>query len=191
MESIIAIDEWIFQLINDDLHHPFLDTIMPYWRDKVTWVPLYIALAIFLLINFRLKGLYLILAIVLTAGAADTISSHLVKKQVKRIRPCNQEKLKSEVNLLVRCGSGYSFTSSHATNHFAIAVFISLTLGRLYRKIKIPLIIWAATIALGQVYVGVHFPFDILCGALLGTFIGWILSKIYWQLGKKITLSTN
>lgn len=179
METIIAIDEFIFKIINQDLHNQVLDFIMPYWRDKTFWIPFYVALAVFLVYRFRVKGLYMILAIGLTAGIADTVSSHVIKKTVKRIRPCNQEQLKGEVELLVRCGTGYSFTSSHATNHFAIATFLSLTLGLLYRKIRLPLFLWAASIALGQVYVGVHFPFDILAGSLLGIFIGWGMAKLF------------
>ncbi len=184
MTTIIGIDEWLFSIINQDLHNPVLDFIMPYWREKTTWIPLYIALAAFLIIKFKKKGLFLIVGLLLSVSIADVISSHVIKKQVQRLRPCNQEKLQEEVKLLVRCGTGYSFTSSHATNHFAIALFLIFTLGRIYKKIKWPFLIWAATIALGQVYVGVHFPFDILVGALLGSLIGWSISLFYYQFPK-------
>ncbi len=179
MNAIIEIDYWLFNLINQDLHNPILDAVMPYWRDKYTWIPLYLALAVFLIAKFKARGAYLIIGLLLTVSVADSVSSHIVKKQVRRVRPCNQELLKEEVKLLVRCGTGYSFTSSHATNHFAIAVFLILTMGRIYRKIRWPLLIWAATIALGQVYVGVHFPLDIVAGGLLGVLIGAGVAKVY------------
>lgn len=182
MTSIIEIDEWLFSLINQDLHNPVLDFIMPYWRDKYFWIPFYVALAGFLVYKFKTKSLYLIIGLLLTVSVADSVSSRIVKQSVQRIRPCNQEEFKEEVELLVRCGTGYSFTSSHATNHFAIAVFLILTLGRIYRKIKWPLLLWAASIALGQVYVGVHFPLDIFAGGLLGSLIGWGVASIYHRI---------
>lgn len=182
MTTLIEIDQWLFSLINQDLHNPVLDFIMPYWRDKYFWIPLYVALAGFLVYKFKTRGAYLIIGLLVAVSIADSVSSHVVKQQVQRIRPCNQEELKEEVQLLVRCGTGYSFTSSHATNHFAIAVFLILTLGRIYRKIKWPLLIWAGTIALGQVYVGVHFPFDVLAGGILGSLIGWGVASVYQKI---------
>lgn len=180
MSELLQLDHTLFHLINSEWHWPLLDSIMPYWRDKKFWIPLYVILTIFLLYRFRLKGLYLILAAMLTAGIADATSSHLIKKTVKRLRPCNDPDLKEDVVLLAGCGSGYSFTSSHATNHFALAMFLVLTLGRKYRWIRWPLLLWAASIAYGQVYVGVHFPVDVLIGSLLGILIGFLMSKLYF-----------
>jgi membrane-associated phospholipid phosphatase len=179
LEQLLEMDQEIFFLINGDWHNPVLDAIMPYWRDKKFWIPLYVLLAAFSIYRFRLKGLYFILAVALTVGVADTMSSKVIKKSVKRVRPCNDIEIKPEVQLLAGCGSGYSFTSSHATNHFAVALFIALTLGTIYKWAKWPFIIWAASIAFGQVYVGVHYPLDVLMGAILGSFIGWAIASIY------------
>ncbi len=183
MINLLQFDEQLFHIINNDWHNAFLDAIMPAWREKKTWIPLYVMIAAFAIIKFKIKGLYFLIAIALTVGIADNVSSQLIKKNVKRIRPCNDATLQEEVRLLVPCGSGYSFTSSHATNHFAVATFISMTLGQFYRKIRFPFFLWAATIAFGQVYVGVHYPLDIVCGALLGSLIAFILAKIYLRLG--------
>lgn len=179
MEQLLQLDQELFFLINGEWHLPLLDEVMPYWRDKKFWIPLYVVLAGFLVYKFRLKGLYFILAVVLTVGIADTVSSKVVKKSVQRVRPCNDVEIKDEVELLAGCGSGYSFTSSHATNHFAIALFIALTLGRIYWWARWPFILWAASIAFGQVYVGVHYPLDVICGALLGSLIGWGVARAY------------
>jgi undecaprenyl-diphosphatase len=184
MEAILEFDQTIFFLINNDGHNSFLDAIMPYWRDKYTWIPFYLALAIFVIYKFRAKGLYLILALALTVGIADTISSKIIKKSVQRLRPCNDTQINQQVKLLVRCGGGYSFTSSHATNHFAVALFLIGTLGRIFRRIKWPLLFWAATIAMGQVYVGVHYPLDILVGGTIGSLIGIGISRIYQSFPK-------
>jgi membrane-associated phospholipid phosphatase len=182
MEQVIAADQFLFELINGQAHNAVLDWLMPIWREKSTWIPLYIALAAFVGYKYRLQGLYLILALALTVGLADTVSSKIIKPSVHRLRPCNDPALKDEVQLLVHCGSGYSFTSSHASNHFAIAAFLSLTLGLHYRRIRWPLYLWAASIALGQVYVGVHFPLDIFIGAILGIIIGNIVAKTYLRM---------
>ncbi len=182
MEQVIAADQFLFELINGQAHNAVLDWLMPIWREKSTWVPLYIALAAFVGYKYRIQGLYLVLALALAVGLADTVSSKIIKPSVHRLRPCNDPALKDEVQLLVHCGSGYSFTSSHASNHFAVASFLSLTLGLHYRRIRWPLYLWAASIALGQVYVGVHFPLDIFIGAILGIIIGNIVAKTYLRL---------
>lgn len=179
MTSLLALDEQLFHIINGDWQNPFLDAVMPLWRDKKTWIPLYILLAGFVFYRFKIKGLYLILALVLTVGVADTVSSQFIKKTVKRVRPCNDGTLPFDVHVPIACGSGYSFTSSHATNHFAIATFLSMTLGQFFRRIRWPFYIWAATIAFGQVYVGAHYPLDVICGALLGSLIAFALAKLY------------
>jgi undecaprenyl-diphosphatase len=83
------------------------------------------------------------------------------------------------VHIIVPCGSGYSFPSAHATNHFALAVFSALTMKRLVKNIWPIAITWAALVAYAQVYVGVHFPLDVFCGALLGTAVGMITSRLY------------
>ncbi|MEZ4983676.1 MAG: phosphatase PAP2 family protein [Saprospiraceae bacterium] len=87
--------------------------------------------------------------------------------------------LSEPVRQLIPCGGGYSFTSSHATNHFAVAFFLFLTWGRLWKRWRWLLLLWAATIALGQVYVGVHYPLDITVGALLGMTLAWGISILY------------
>lgn len=182
MTNLLAFDEQLFHWINSDWQNAFLDAVMPWWRDKKTWIPLYIALAGFMWYRFRLRGVYLMLALALTVGVADGVSSHLIKKTVKRIRPCNDATLQQPARIVASCGGGYSFTSSHATNHFAIATFLSLTLGLFYRKIRLLFYLWAASIAIGQVYIGVHYPLDIIGGALLGTLIAMAMARWYWRL---------
>ena len=132
--------------------------------------------------TFSKKSWWIIGGLLVTVGLADGISSHLVKNQFQRIRPCNQTGFKETAHLLVPCGSGYSFTSSHATNHFAIAFFLMLTIGRRWKWIRFPLFLWACSIAFAQVYVGVHYPLDVLAGGILGTFISFV---IVYLLGKQ------
>lgn len=181
MTTLLELDQQFFSFINEGLRHPWLDAIMPLWREKVFWVPLYVALAAFLGWKFKREAVFLVLAAALTIGIADTVSSKVIKPSVKRDRPCRAEGLAPQVHLLVPCGGGHSFTSSHATNHFALATLLFLTLGRLYRRARYVLLLWAGSIAFGQVYVGVHYPLDVLVGGLLGALIGYGVAWAYLQ----------
>jgi undecaprenyl-diphosphatase len=82
---------------------------------------------------------------------------------------------------LIPCGGGYSFPSSHAANHFSLAVFIMLTLGKKSGKIWVICIAWASAVCFAQLYVGVHYLSDLLAGAILGAVIAWLLSGLYVQ----------
>jgi len=183
LETILSLDQILFSWINQDLANPFLDAIMPYWREKMTWIPLYAGILIISFLKFSWKkALVFIILLAGTVGVADQISSQWIKKSVKRVRPCNDQLLKKEVHLLVDCGSGYSFTSSHATNHFAIASFIAFALFSNKKMWRILLLFWAGSIAFGQVYVGVHYPLDVTIGAILGILIGWGMLWLFWYL---------
>ncbi len=172
---MINLDQQLFYFINNNLHIGWLDKLAPYWRSMYFWLPMYVFFISYLFLHFNGKkvALYL-LALGLTVGTADVVSSRLIKKSVARLRPCNDENIKPRVKLLVPCGGGYSFTSSHATNHFAVAIFIILTFVGRRKWLKYALLIWAASIAFGQVYVGVHYPLDVVCGALLGVGVGYL-----------------
>jgi len=173
MENILSFDYELLRYINGVWHHPFLDVFFDAFRNKYIWIPFYFFIILFCIYNFKKAWLY-VLVIALTATLADVCSSHILKKNVKRLRPCNTEILKSTLRPVVGCGSGYSFTSSHATNHFSLAVILSLVLP-IAVKWKLLLYLWAATICYAQVYVGVHFPSDVFCGAILGSCIAFFV----------------
>jgi membrane-associated phospholipid phosphatase len=182
---MIHLDQELFYFINNTLHVGWLDRLAPYWRSPYFWLPLYIFFISYLLSNFNKKqAVIYLLALGLTVGMGDVISSRLIKNTVQRLRPCNDENIAPKVRLLVRCGVGYSFTSSHATNHFAAAIFIILTFVRQRKWLTYMLLAWATSIALGQVYVGVHYPLDIICGAVLGCGVGWLGAFIYRKYGR-------
>lgn len=173
MTTLLQLDWEIFQWVNTVSQNPFFDWLLPIWRNKLTWVPLYLGLAGWMWFRFKTMGLWLLLVVGLAVGVSDVVSSRVVKANVERIRPCNDPNFKSDVRLLVGCGSGFSFTSSHAANHFCLAVLLILTVGRVVQALKWPLLIWAFLVAYAQVYVGVHFPFDVIGGGILGSLIGW------------------
>ena len=173
-------DTWLFLQINSHWTNYWLDMIMPWWRDSNTWIPLYLFMILFLTLNFKNKAWIWILFAVVNVILTDQTSSHLIKNFIQRPRPCADEYLQFHVRLLLdHCSGGYSFTSSHATNHFGFAVFVFITLKDVLKQWKWSFIFWAATISYGQVYVGVHYPLDVLCGALLGTFFGFMMGRIF------------
>lgn len=182
-------DTYLFLKLNTVFTNPVFDSMMPWWRDANTWTPLYIFFILFAVLNFRSKAFFWILGAVLTLVLTDQISSSIFKKYFERPRPCNDPILMSHVRLLLRnCAGGYSFTSSHATNHFGFAVYILVTLKSLIKKWGNLLLLWAASISYAQVYVGVHYPLDIFCGALMGVGIGLFTSNIFYRWKGPITL---
>jgi len=173
MENLLALDYELLKYINGIWHHSFLDVFFSVFRNKYIWIPLYFFIIIFCVFNFRKAWLY-IFVMVLTVTLADVCSSHILKKNVKRLRPCNNEILKETFRPVVGCGRSFSFTSSHAANHFSLAVILSFILPIAVGS-KFLLFLWASTICYAQVYVGVHYPSDVICGALLGALIAFIV----------------
>jgi len=179
LETILQFDEWLFSLLNGTFRADFLDSIAPMWRNKYFWVPFYLFILAIVGINFRKRFLPFVLFAVLTITVADTISSRVIKPLVKRDRPCRAEHLQKPAVVLISCGGGYSFTSSHATNHFAIACFFIFTIGGIFTYTRGLFLLWAASISYGQIYVGVHYPLDIIVGGLIGSLIGLVLAYLY------------
>ena len=178
MEQILEWDYQIFDLINNKFQNGFLDLVLPLWRSKYIWFPLYVFLVFFLADIFKKKIWYVLIGVAVLVTVSDTMSSQIIKKSIKRSRPCRTEIIKEQVHLLVPCSTGYSFTSSHATNHFALAMFLFVLLSPTYRALRRGMLFWAASISFGQVYVGVHFPIDVTVGAALGSLIGWLIGHI-------------
>lgn len=173
MEALLQWDTAIMHWINNGWSHSIADFIFPVIRNKYFWLPLYVLCVSWIIYNHHFKHVLLMfLFLGLSIFAADTISSQLIKKQVQRPRPCHLTNLQPPVIERVTCGSGYSFTSSHAANHFCITAFFITIFGRLMGKWKYLWWVWAVLISIAQIYVGLHYPLDVLGGALLGLIIG-------------------
>lgn len=177
MNYLIKTDKAIFEIINGKWHTEWLDFLMPFVRNSQTWVPLYLFLILFVLFNFKKNIGWWLLFFALVPIAGDLISSGLIKKNFYRLRPCNDPDMIGHVRFLL----GYhpqssSFTSSHATNHFAMASFFFYTLKPTIKNYAYLFYLWAVLICYAQIYVGVHYPLDIICGAILGFSIGYFIS---------------
>lgn len=173
-------DQWLFVKINSDWTNNFLNSVMPWWRDSNTWIPLYLFLALFAFINFGWRVWPWILFFILTITLTDQFSSELIKNFIQRPRPCNDIDMQSHIHaLLGGCSGTYSFPSSHATTHFGMAFYIYLTMKPYFKKWGYLFFFWAATVAYGQVYVGIHYPIDVFCGAILGSVIGITTGSVF------------
>lgn len=185
MKQLLSYDQQAFRIINYEWSNAFFDWIMPWLRNSNMWIPLYLFLVLMVIINFKKTGWWWVVFAVGTVILTDFVSSTLIKHNIIRLRPCNNPDFASWINVLV----GYrpqssSFTSSHATNHFGMAMFLYLTLKNLpiaigFKKWPVLFFLWAFSISFAQVYVGVHYPVDIICGALIGILIGYLSGKSF------------
>lgn len=152
---------------------------MPFVRNQYFWSPLYLFVIAFLFLNYPRRTAWIVLiGALVTFALSDQISASIIKPLVGRLRPCRDPQIVEIVRLLVPCGSGKSFVSSHAANHFAIAAYFSLLFNN--NRFTFIAMFWASLVAYAQIYVGLHFPADVFGGALLGVLIA-LLTVTFMQ----------
>ncbi len=172
-EKLIQWDQSVFMKINGDWTNPFFDAVMPVLRNSLTWAPLYLFVLLLVLLNFKVKGVWWAVFFLSTVALTDMIGTNVFKHAFERLRPCSDPDFASHVRLLLKqCAGGFSFTSNHAANHFGMATFFFITFRHLLKNRAVIALLWAAAICYAQVYVGVHYPLDVLVGALLGIAFG-------------------
>ena len=186
LEKIKEFDYALFSKINGQWHNSFFDAFFPFTREAFFWAPFYLFLLLFVIINYKKYGWLWMLFLIINVFLSDFVSSSVIKEVVFRLRPCRDPAIADHVRFLVQyCPVSSGFTSSHAANHFAAAMFIFATLRQ---KIAIGkwwvfIFFWAFIPCYAQVYVGVHFPTDILggifAGLILGSLVGFIFNKMF------------
>jgi undecaprenyl-diphosphatase len=179
MENFLKIDIWLLKLINGINIEP-LNIFMAGISEKQTWYSLYVCIILGFIAKFKKLSWWPILGIVVSVGISDRICSGLLKPWVARLRPCHTPGLQNELVKLVDCVGLFSFCSSHAALSFAIAHSVVR-----WNKDSYPLkllYIWAAFIAISRVYLGVHYPSDIVAGA----FIGIMVSEMCFSIQKRV-----
>jgi undecaprenyl-diphosphatase len=184
LDYLKKLDHELFVLLNG-LHDPFWDKVMIIASDKYVWFPFYGILLAFLIYLYRKRSLVLLPALGLTVAAADQISSTIFKPWIARLRPCHDASLSQVINLVNGCGGSYGFMSSHAANSFALAVFLAVVLDRRYNWLKAVLFVWALVVSYSRIYLGAHFPGDILAGALVGSLLALLFGFLYHKLADR------
>ena len=176
-------DQQLFLFINS-LNSPFCDQLMHIISGRLIWVPLYVAILIHLAVTYKRKFLIILIFIILAATMADQISV-MIKNLVQRPRPCHEPALTGLVHLFNgECGGEFGFVSSHASNSFNVALLSLLFIRK--RWFSISIIVWALVIGYSRVYLGVHYPGDVIFGSVLGALIGWFNYSLYIMTDNKI-----
>jgi undecaprenyl-diphosphatase len=182
LEFLKQLDYFIFDLINQKMAVPFLDFFFITVRNSFYLQLIYIAFALFLVYKFRLKSIPYILLFIFCMASSDLISSHLIKPFFHRLRPCMEPSMADHIRRLIPCSSGFSFTSSHAANNMSVATLYAFILPYTFNRFKIAFIGFALLVGYAQIYVGVHYPIDVVSGFLIGTLVGSFYGKCYHYL---------
>lgn len=184
LETLKYWDLQLFLWLNDK-HNAFFDFVMCWTSNKLVWIPLYVFFLYLLIKHFKLNSIWILLTIGILILCTDQFSVGL-KNYFQRLRPCHEPALEGLVHIVNNhCGGKFGFVSSHASNHFALAIFLSIIFKNTYKYFTIPVILWAATIAYSRIYMGVHYPGDVIGGAILGILLGLISGKIYLIIEEK------
>jgi undecaprenyl-diphosphatase len=175
MEQLLELDKRLFILINSKWNSSVLDGSMPLLRHQNIWGPFYLFMLLFVLLNFKKTSIWWILFAAATAGLTNIISSDFIKENIMRLRPCNDPELAGKLRFLLSYRpQSSSFTSSHAANHFGLAAFFYFTLNKYIGRWAWAFFAWALLVVYAQVYVGVHFPLDVIAGGLVGFLFGYL-----------------
>lgn len=171
------LDKQLFLLINS-ANSPFWDKLMYAISGKMIWIPLYLGILVYIWFRNKKKFPIIVLFIALAAVFADQSSVHFFKNVFHRLRPCHDPELSGLVHIVNgECGGLYGFVSSHASNSFNVALVSLMFIKKKWFTFGI--LCWAAVIGYSRIYLGVHFPGDVICGALLGSFTGWFFYRLY------------
>lgn len=182
MNALLDLDQSLFLAING-WHSSFMDPVMFFISGKLNWIPVYMVLLYLVFKTYGKKGWYILLLVAITIALADQGSVLLFKNTVQRLRPSHEPSLEGWVHIVNNYkGGDFGFVSSHATNNFALVAFLGFFLRKTYKWLLPVMLVWATLIAYSRVYLGVHYPGDVLCGGLYGALIGYLVARYGNQL---------
>lgn len=170
IEYLQYLDIELFKVLNG-CYSEYFDCVEWLISRKLTWLPLYLILSIVVFSRGWKQGLVIVIVIALTVTLCDQISSSLIKPAVERLRPSHTEELAASIHTVRDYfGGRYGFLSSHAANTFGVAILLTCLFRR--KSFTITILLWALVVSYSRIYLGVHFPGDVLCGAILGLLLG-------------------
>ena len=176
LETLIELDKELFLFLNG-LHTEALDQVMYWVSDKLIWIPFYAWILYLIVKEYKWKAVIWLAGIGLAIAASDQILSGVMKPFFERYRPSRDPEMEGLVHIVNGyTGGRYGFASSHAGNVFALTTFLYLLFREKYRWIGW-LFIWAAVVSYSRIYLGVHYPGDILTGAIIGTLMGYLFFR--------------
>lgn len=155
-------------------------TFDPFWllvTGKWFWIPFYVILLYLVYKSFPLrKFFFIIIFIAIGITISDQLAS-IFKHGIERFRPCHTDSLVGQMRLVI-CGGNYGFYSAHASTSFFVVSYISILIGKKYKYLPYILIVWASVVSYSRIYLGVHFPFDVAFGAMVGFLLGGVMVNI-------------
>ena len=176
MHELIQEDKSIFLFLNNLGSTPF-DQLWIMISATWIWVPLYVIFLYLLFKTFKLRSLIFILIFIALGVTVSDQLAGIFKTGILRLRPCHDPTLTGLMRA-VKCGGQFGFYSSHAANTFFIATFMSLLLYKKFKFLPYFLFVWAIVVSYSRIYLGVHFPLDILMGSLMGFFTGGFFATL-------------
>lgn len=190
LDQLINYDTELFLFLNN-LGTPTWDGLWLLITNKLTFVPLYAALLFVIYKKLGLKNLGLLVLLVTAMIVVTDQGTNKFKKGVERLRPCGQEGVKEYARFVApRCGK-YGFFSGHSSNSMSAAIFGGLLLFPFYRRLIYGLILWSLIVAYSRIYVGVHYPLDIVCGLIYGALVGFGFYKLQNYLRQRFLPQEN
>lgn len=184
IDFLVQLDHDVFLWLNH-LHAEWADPIMWWLSNRFVWIPLYVLVLFLIIRHYQWKSVGIILSFLILISLSDQFSG-LLKNNVERFRPTHTEVLKESIHTLNNYfGGAYGFVSSHAANSFAFATMSSFFLAPFYRHYRWMIFVWAILVSYSRIYLGVHFPGDILGGAFLGIILAYIMRYLYLKFGEK------
>ena len=184
MEEIIRYDTELFLLLNNLGSEPW-DELWRIITNKLTFIPLYMFLIYLVYKNYGLKETLVVLIIGGLMIATTDQLANLFKNGFQRLRPWANQDLEGLMSMIVKKRGVYSFFSGHAINSMVIAVYLGLILRKKYYYLPFILLLWAFLVGYSRIYVGVHYPSDVLTGFLFGSIIGWGFYKLQLTVQKR------
>ncbi len=180
IDQLLDLDEKLFLILNG-FGHPYLDAPMLWLSDKYIWIPLY-ALVVFLIYQkFGTRFWIPVLSLIVLVTLTDQVTSSFMKPFFERLRPCHNPQFADTIFIIKGCGGKYGFASSHAANTMGFALFNFFLLDK--KWVGRTLITWSGLVGFSRIYLGVHYPGDVLAGFIVGGLLAYLVFRIMIILG--------